>query len=86
MVKVKTLNLLLMCVYRPPDSTVENFCESMNICQKAIDDVTEKDPKVKDILILGDFNLPCIIVGKKWDHRILDPLFFLGKIRKNTKS
>ena len=59
-VKVKTLNLLLMCVYRPPDSTVENFCESMKICQKAIDDVTEKDPKVKDILILGDFNLPCI--------------------------
>ena len=59
-VKVKTLNLLLMCVYRPPDSTVENFCESMKICQKSIDDVTEKDPKVKDILILGDFNLPCI--------------------------
>ena len=26
------------------------------------------------------------IVGKKWDHRILDPLFFSGKIRKNTKS
>ena len=24
------------------------------------------------------------IVGKKWDHRILDPLFFSGKIRKNT--
>ena len=32
----------------------------MKICQKAIDDVSEKDPKVKDILILGDFNLPCI--------------------------
>ena len=59
-VKVKTLNLLLMCVYRPPDSTVDNFTESMKICQKAIDDVSEKDPKVKDILILGDFNLPCI--------------------------
>ena len=59
-VKVKTLNLLLMCVYRPPDSTVENFGESMKICQKSIDDVTEKDTKVKDILILGDFNLPCI--------------------------
>ena len=26
------------------------------------------------------------IVGKKWDHRILDPLIFSGKIRKNTKS
>ena len=59
-VKVKTLNLLLMCVYRPPDATSENFGESINICQKAIEDVTEKDPKVKDVLILGDFNLPCI--------------------------
>ena len=59
-VKVKTLNMLLMCVYRPPDATVENFCESIEICQRAIDDVTEKDPKVKDVLILGDFNLPCI--------------------------
>ena len=26
------------------------------------------------------------IVGKKWDHRILDPLIFSGKIRKNRKS
>ena len=49
-----------MCVYRPPDATTENFDESMKICQKAIDDVVEKDPKVKDVLILGDFNLPCI--------------------------
>ena len=59
-VKIKTLNLLLMCVYRPPDATVENFGESMEMCQRAIDDVTEKDPKVKDVLIMGDFNLPCI--------------------------
>ena len=59
-VKVKTLNMLLMCVYRPPDATVENFCETIEICQRAIDDVTEKDPKVRDVLILGDFNLPCI--------------------------
>ena len=26
------------------------------------------------------------IVGKKWDHRILDPLIFSGKIRKNRKK
>merc|ERR1712213_189490 len=26
------------------------------------------------------------IVGKKRDHRILDPLFFSGKIRKNRKN
>ena len=26
------------------------------------------------------------IVGKKWDHRILDPLFFSGKIREDIKT
>ena len=59
-VKVKTLNLILVCVYRPPNSTVEAFEEALNVCQKAINDVTDSDPKVKDIVILGDFNLPFI--------------------------
>ena len=59
-VKVKTLNLILVCVYRPPNSTVEAFEEALNVCQKAINDVTDSDPKVKDILMLGDFNLPFI--------------------------
>ena len=59
-VKVKTLNLILICVYRPPNSTVEAFEEALNVCQKAINDVTDSDPKVKDVLMLGDFNLPFI--------------------------
>ena len=33
----------------------------------------------------GSFYPPGI-VGKKRDHRILDPLFFSGKIRKNRKN
>ena len=32
------------------------------------------------------FMPPLSIVGKKRDHRILDPLFFSGKIRKNRKN
>merc|ERR1711947_42245 len=36
--------------------------------------------------LLQSLNLGPTIVGKKWDHRILDPLIFSGKIRKNRKS
>ena len=59
-IKVKSLTMLLICLYRPPNSTIDNFRESLNVCQKAIDDVTDADTKVKDILQFGDFNLPCI--------------------------
>ena len=59
-VKVKSLNLLLACTYRPPNSTLESFKEALAVSQKAIDDVTDNDMKVKDILQFGDFNLPCI--------------------------
>ena len=59
-VKVKSLNLLLACLYRPPNSSLESFKEALAVCQKAIEDVTDSDLKVKDILQFGDFNLPCI--------------------------
>ena len=59
-IKVKSLNLLLACLYRPPNSTLESFKEAITVTQKAIDDVTNTETKVKDILQFGDFNLPCI--------------------------
>ena len=59
-VKLKTLNMILVCVYRPPNATLKAFEETLRVVQKAIDDVTDADPKVKDVLILGDFNLPFI--------------------------
>ena len=51
-VKVKTLNLILICVYRPPNSTLEAFEEALEVCQKAINEVVDNDPKTKDVLIL----------------------------------
>ena len=64
-VKVKTLNLILICVYRPPNSTLGAFEEALEVCQKAINDVTDDDPKVKDVLVVGDFNFPFISWQKK---------------------
>ena len=59
-VKIKSLNLLIFVNYRPPDSTEEEFQEQLDICQEAIDNITAKDVKVKDIFQVGDFNLKCI--------------------------
>ena len=43
----------------------KNFSETIEVCQNAIDEVAEKDPKVKDILQFGDYNLPCISWPRK---------------------
>ena len=59
-VKVKTLNTLVIVNYRPPDSSKEEFEDLLEVCQEAIENVTENDPKVKDIFQIGDYNLKCI--------------------------
>ena len=59
-VKIKSLNLILTCVNRPPDSSVESFKEALDVCQKAIDDITDTDMKVRDLLQFGYYNLQCI--------------------------
>ena len=59
-VKVKTLNTLVIVNYRPPDSNEEEFEELLEVCQEAINKVTEKDPKVNDIFQIGDYNFKCI--------------------------
>ena len=47
-VKVKTLDLILVSIYRPPDS------EAINVCQDVIAKAMEKDPKLKTILQFRD--------------------------------
>ena len=59
-VKVKTLNILVIVNYRPPDSSEEEFVELLEVCQEAIEKVSQKDPKVRDIFQIGDYNLKCI--------------------------
>ena len=59
-VKVKTLNTLVIVNYRPPDSKEDEFQEMLEVNQDAIEKVTERDPKVKDVIHIGDFNFKCI--------------------------
>ena len=59
-VKIKSLNLIIIVNYRPPDAKEKEFEEQIKVCQDAIAEITEKDPKVKDIFQVGDFNMKCI--------------------------
>ena len=59
-VKIKTLETLVMVNYRPPDSNTEKFDQAMQICQKAINLTMKEDTKIRNILDYGDYNFPCI--------------------------
>ena len=59
-VKVKTLDMVVVSIYRPPDSSTEKFREAMTLCQDTITDTLESNPKIQDILQLGDYNFPFI--------------------------
>ena len=58
--KIKTLDLLLVSIYRPPDSSLEEFGEAIQMCQDALNDALEDDSRVKDILQFGDYNFSFI--------------------------
>ena len=57
-VKIVTLDTLLLCTYRPPDSSYDEFAETIKVCQEAINMTMKEDTKVRNILHFGDFNFP----------------------------
>ena len=59
-IKVKTLETLVICTYRPPDSTYELFKEALENCQEAINQTMKENLQVRNILYFGDFNFPNI--------------------------
>ena len=58
---LKPSNTIVASVYRPPDATDEEFSGMMKCLQDYINNAS-KDEHL-DIVVLGDFNLPCI----NWD-------------------
>ena len=57
---IKKPNILLMNVYRSPDSTSNNFAEVLNALKETTNDL----PQCPSILLTGDFNFP----GIRWSH------------------
>ena len=59
--EIRELELLLINIYRPPNSPKQLFEETLTRCQEIIFDVIEKESsKAKTILALGDYNFPFI--------------------------
>ena len=59
-IKIKTLETLVICTYRPPDSPYEYFKEALENCQEAIDQIMKEKLQVRNVLYFGDFNFPNI--------------------------
>ena len=63
--KVKSLETILISMYRPPDSSLEEFSEALGNVKDTIDKAVEKDPKLTNILQVGDYNFPFVmLIGK----------------------
>lgn len=54
----KPSDTIIASLYRPPDTSDELFSPMLVFLQKYIDEATKN--KHKEVIILGDFNLPCI--------------------------
>ena len=63
--KVKSLETILVSMYRPPDSSLEEFSEALGNVKVTIDKAVENDPKMKNLLQVGDFNFPFV----DWKNR-----------------
>ena len=65
--KVKTMNVIMISIYRPPDSSLKDFGEAIDLCKSTIDKAMEDDPKLTTILQFGDYNFPFI----SWPERTI---------------
>ena len=63
--KMKILNTVVVLQYRPPDCSVDKFEDALKACKEAIEEVTNGDSRIRNILDFGDYNFPCI----KWPAR-----------------
>ena len=60
-IELQELDLILVNIYRPPNSPMHLFQDTLNRVQEAINEASEKDKKVaKTLLVTGDYNFPFI--------------------------
>jgi hypothetical protein len=81
-VKVKTLNILLICVYRPPDCKLDKFEEALNVCQDARNKTMKEDTKVRNVLEFVDYNFPFI----SWPSRKISKCQQGREVKRDKKK
>ena len=57
MIKVPKWDLIIGCIYRPPDTCHPKWNEALNEMRKAINDC-QKDGKFLNVTLEGDLNFP----------------------------
>ena len=77
-VKVKIFESIVICMYRPPDTKLEQFEDALNVVQDAIDENMKTDSKCKTILQVGDYNFPFL----SWPSRKI----YENQIQEEKKS
>ena len=65
--EVKSLNAILITIYRPPSAPDSSFEKLLKFIQRTIDEITDND-EYRDIFFTGDFNLPeiCWSISEKY--------------------
>ena len=58
--RIVEMDVILFLVYRPPDSTEEEFGESLSCTKEALEQAKTDSPKCTTLVGLGDFNFPFI--------------------------
>ena len=49
---------IVVFMYRPPDTKLDRFEESLNMIEEAIDETIITDPKCESIIKVGGYNFP----------------------------
>ena len=57
---IKSIDAIVISVYRPPNAPVSSFEKLLKFTQKYISDISNKVINQCDVYIMGDFNLPNI--------------------------
>ena len=57
-IRIKTLETLLLCTYRPPGTKFEEFEEALDQVQETINETMKQNSQIRNLLYFGDFNFP----------------------------
>ena len=77
-IKVKNFDILIVCMYRPPDTKLKQFEEALDVVQDAIEETMKIDVKCKKIVQVGDYNFPFL----SWPSRKI----YENQIQDSRKS
>ena len=81
-IKIKNFETLVICIYRPLDTNLEQFKETLETVQETIDEVSNNDSRCKFVLQFGDYNFPFV----KWPSGTINENNMKNKDKSDAKK